>query len=85
MFVFIAELHVTSNKVLDIGLDYNHEKLIKEETLFQANIKRLILMIKPISVSYHLQNSKEQEFQNIHKEENGHGAKVLKCFVGGIA
>lgn len=54
MFVFIAELHVTGNKVLDIRLDYNHEELIKEETLFQANIKFLILVIIPISVSYRL-------------------------------
>jgi len=54
MFVFIAELHVTGNKVLDVGLDYNHEELVKEQTLFQAYVKFLILVITPVSVSYRL-------------------------------
>ena len=64
--VFIAELHVTSDEVLNVWLDDNHEEFVKEQTLLQAGVNRLELVVVSIKVSDHLENTKENDLQRVY-------------------
>ena len=68
--VFIAELHVTSDEVLNVWLDDNHEELVKEQIPLQSGVNILELVIVSIKISDYLENNKNNNLQRVHYEEN---------------
>ena len=78
MIIIVSELHVASDKILDIRLDNNQIKLVEKQITLKTYIEALKLSPVAIFVSVNLETTNQDYFREIHQEENGDRTKVIK-------